>query len=69
LLRLGWGTALADRRAADLSGGGKLLVNDAGDTVPVIVDLLVDKVRGARLFVRVMGCPCPAIPSPILHGP
>jgi len=36
-------------------GGDKLFVDYAGDTVPVIVDLVTGKVRRAHIFVAVMG--------------
>jgi transposase len=36
-------------------GGGKLFVDYAGDTVPVIVDRLTVEVREAQIFVTVMG--------------
>ena len=36
-------------------GGDKLLIDYAGDTVPVIVDRLTGQVRPAQIFVAVMG--------------
>jgi transposase len=37
------------------SGGDKLFIDYAGDTVPVIIDRLNDKTRPAQIFVAVMG--------------
>src|SRR5437879_13756515 len=35
--------------------GDKLFVDDAGDTVPVIIDRLTGEIRPAQIFVAVMG--------------
>jgi transposase len=36
-------------------GGDKLLVDYAGDTVPVLIDRLTGEMRETQIFVAVMG--------------
>ena len=37
------------------AGGDKLFVDYAGDTAPVVIDRLTGEIRGAQIFVAVMG--------------
>jgi transposase len=49
------GIAIVGHDAQTHTGGDKLFVDYAGDTVPVIVDRLTGQVRPAQIFVAVMG--------------
>jgi transposase len=50
-----WASRLSVTMRQSHTGGDKLFVDYAGDTVPVIVDRLTGQVRAAQLFVAVMG--------------
>ena len=51
----GWASRLSVTMRQSHTGGDKLFVDYAGDTVPVIVDRLTGQVRAAQIFVAVMG--------------
>jgi transposase len=51
----GWAARLSVTMRQAHTGGDKLFVDYAGDTVPVIVDRLTGQVRPAQIFVAVMG--------------
>ena len=50
-----WASRLSVTMRQSHTGGDKLFVDYAGDTVPVIVDRLTGQVRPAQIFVAVMG--------------
>jgi transposase len=50
-----WASRLSVTMRQSHTGGDKLFVDYAGDTVPVIVDRLTGQVRAAQIFVAVMG--------------
>jgi len=51
----GWAGRLSVTMRQTHTGGDKLFVDYAGDTVPVIIDRLTGKIRPAQIFVAVMG--------------
>jgi transposase len=50
-----WAARLSVTMRQSHAGGNKLFVDDAGDTVPVIIDRLSGKTRPAQIFVAVLG--------------
>jgi hypothetical protein len=50
-----WRSGRRHRAARPAAGGGKLFVDYAGATVPVIIDRLTGETRTAQIFVAVMG--------------
>jgi transposase len=50
-----WAARLSVTMRQSHSGGDKLFVDYAGDTVPVIIDRLNGKTRSAQIFVAVLG--------------
>ena len=50
-----WASRLSVTMRQSHSGGDKLFVDYAGDTVPVIIDRLNGKTRPAQIFVAVLG--------------
>jgi transposase len=51
----GWEARLSVTMRQAHRAGEKLFVDDAGDTVPVIIDRLTGQTRGAQIFVAVLG--------------
>lgn len=51
----GWASRISVTMRQTHAGGGKLFVDYAGDTVPVIIDRLTGKTRPAQIFVGVLG--------------
>ena len=51
----GWEQQFSVTMRQTHAGGDKLFVDDAGDTVPVIVDRLTGEIRAAEIVVAVMG--------------
>jgi hypothetical protein len=51
----GWASRLSVTMRQSHSGGDKLFVDYAGDTVPVVIDRLNGKTRPAQIFVAVLG--------------
>jgi transposase len=50
-----WASRISVTMRQTHTGGDKLFVDYAGDTVPVIIDRLTGKTRPAQIFVAVMG--------------